>query len=360
MGIDPFGLWWSGEPIGRSDASAPPPSPIRCRLRADSGGHLATAELERYWLAPGATVTEVREHGVCGVFARPPGLGPFPGVVALGGSGGGLGPAAVWAPVLASHGFATLAIAYFGVPGLADDLVGIEIEVIERAAQWLLDRRDIAPVAVAVIGQSRGSELALLAGTLLDSVGPVVGFAPSGISWCGLDTRGPVDAPAWTFRGEAIPYARIGEAAKVASPSRGPIALCAAFEATLENKDAFRSAVIPVERIHGPILFVSGEADAMWPATRMTEIAEARAREHHFPRAVGHLRYPDGGHMCGGIPGIPVAAEVRHPLTSALYTFGGSQAANARARADSWPRVLAFLRAAFGRETDAPCHPAGR
>lgn len=216
MGIDPFGLWWSGEPIGRSDASAPPPSPIRCRLRADSGGHLATAELERYWLAPGATVTEVREHGVCGVFARPPGLGPFPGVVALGGSGGGLGPAAVWAPVLASHGFATLAIAYFGVPGLADDLVGIEIEVIERAAQWLLDRRDIAPVAVAVIGQSRGSELALLAGTLLDSVGPVVGFAPSGISWCGLDTRGPVDAPAWTFRGEAIPYARIGEAAKVA------------------------------------------------------------------------------------------------------------------------------------------------
>jgi hypothetical protein len=54
---------------------------------------------------------------VWGLFARPAGDGPFPGVVCFGGSSGGLAAAAAWAPVLASHGFATLAIAYFGVPG---------------------------------------------------------------------------------------------------------------------------------------------------------------------------------------------------------------------------------------------------
>ena len=103
-GIDPFGLAWSSEPSGRSAAPTPPPVPMRCRVRVESGDVAATAEFERHWLAPGATVVEVREHGIQGIFARPAGRGPFPGLVAFGGSGGGLGPTATWAPVLASHG----------------------------------------------------------------------------------------------------------------------------------------------------------------------------------------------------------------------------------------------------------------
>jgi dienelactone hydrolase len=146
----------------------------------------------------------VREPGIWGLFARPAGAGPFPGVVCFGGSSGGLGPAAAWAPVLASHGFATLAIAYFGVPGLPAALAGIEVEVVERAAAWLLGRTDVGGDRVAVVGMSRGSELALLAGVLLDRVSAVVGFAPSGVCWAGLGPGGPMDAPAWTYRGDPV------------------------------------------------------------------------------------------------------------------------------------------------------------
>ncbi len=346
-GTDPFGLWWSATPARPAAHPASPPEPIACQLTAETAGEKATAEFQRHWLTPGATLTQVSQPGVTGMFARPPGPGPFPGVVAFGGSSGGLGPAAAWAPVLTAHGIATLAIAYFGAPGLPAALTGIEVEVVERAARWLLARDDVTSGTVAAMGMSRGSELALWAGALLDVVGPVVALAPSGISWPGLNADGPTEAPAWTFRGRPLPYAPAGAAAKAAlAPSSGPsVALRAVFEPTLAHPELYEHAVIPVEDIRGPILFVSGEADTMWPATPMTQISEQRARGHGFHHPLTHLRYRDGGHVCAGIPGTPVATEVRHhPLTGGRYSFGGTRQSNARARADSWPRVVTFLR----------------
>jgi dienelactone hydrolase len=351
-GTDPFGLWWSATPAGPAASAAAPAAPVACRVTAHSAGRAVTAEFARHWLAPGATVTEVREPGVSGLFARPAGPGPFPGVVAFGGSDGGLIHSAAWAPVLASRGLATLAIAYFGAPGLPAALVGIEVEVVQRAVGWLLGRDDVAAGKVAVLGHSRGSELALWAGALLDSVGAVVAFAPSGISWGGVNAGGPADGPAWAFRGRPLPHAAIGDSAKAAAaPASGPAALRAAFEPVLADPARFEHAVIPVETIRGPILFVSGEADTMWPATPMTRIAEQRARDRGYRHQLVHLSYRDGGHICAGIPGTPAVTETpQHPLTGLRYSLGGTRAGNARARIDSWPRIITFLHDALTTE----------
>src|SRR5262249_59045888 len=137
-------------------------------------------------------------------------------------------------------------------------------------------------------------------------------------------------------RGEAPP--------PVAGVPRG-----AAWEPVLADPGLFEHAVIPVEDIRGPVLFVSGEADAMWPATPMTHIAEQRARDRGFRPPMAHLSYRHGGHTSAGVPGTPVVTAARlHPLTGASYSLGGTQAGNAHARADSWPRVVAFLRDALG------------
>ena len=342
-GADPFGLWWSGQPVGPSHL--PPSAPLTARVQATSDGHTAEALVERHWLTPGATLTPVRVPGVWGLFARPAGEGPFPGVVCFGGSSGGLAASAAWAPVLASHGFATLAIAYFGVPGLPQALAGIEIEVVERAAAWLLGQAGVAGDRVAVVGMSRGSELALLAGALLDQlVGTVVAFAPSGVCWAGLGPGGPVDAPAWTFRGDPLPYVGLGGTPPAGSPTAGPFALTPLFERLLQDEGAVRVAEIPVERARGPILLVSGEADAMWPSTCLGELVERRAAGRSGP-PVTHLRYPGAGHTGAGVPGTPAPTEVRHPVDGGWYALGGTPAANAAARADSWPQVLAFLAA---------------
>jgi dienelactone hydrolase len=84
----------------------------------------------------------------------------------------------------------------------------------------------------------------------------------------------------------------------------------------------------------------------MWPSTPLGELVERRAAAGRSAHPVTHLRYPGAGHAGAGVPGTLAPTEVRHPVDSGRYALGGTPAANAAARADSWPRVLAFLAAA--------------
>jgi dienelactone hydrolase len=357
-GVDPFGLWWSAQPI------APPTSPLfaplSCKLRVSVDGRQAEHHVQRHWVAHGIDVRPIREAGVFGLYARPAGGGPFPAVVALGGSSGGFGPAAQWAPLLAAHGFATLVVAYFGAPGLPETMVGIELETVERAVAWLLDRPDIGGDRVATIGISRGGELALLAGSLLDGIAGVAALAPSNVAWGGLDAGGPVDAPAWTFRRQPLPYAMFGEqASSDAQPGDATIVLRSACSASVEDPPSVRHAEIPVEQITGPILLVSGDDDHFWPSTAMAELVRRRATGRGFGHEITHLRYPGAGHQSAGVPGIPIPSSVRHPLTGRRYSFGGTLATNARARIDSWPQIIGFLRETLSSGSSSDAASAG-
>lgn len=294
-------------------------------------------------------ITQINEPGVVGLFARPETPGPWPAVVAFGGSSGGLGPAIGWAPALASEGFAVLAVAYFAAPGLPSALVDIEVEVVERAVTWLFSGAHVAGEAVGVMGLSRGSELALLAGVLLERVGAIVALAPSGISWCGLGAGGPIDAAAWTFRGEPIPYAAMTGGTPPALIA-GAVALRPMFDAALAAAATWAHAEIAVERASGSILLVSGEDDAMWPSTPMAELIARRATSCGFPHRVVHLHYPGAGHTGGGVPDFPGETTVHHPLTGVTYALGGTLEGNAAARADSWPQIVDFLQAELSAE----------
>ena len=69
-----------------------------------------------------------------------------------------------------------------------------------------------------------------------------------------------------------------------------------AFETALEDADAVSRSLIPLHRIAGPVLLISGEDDALWPSTRFAGIAEQRLRAAGHPFVVRHISYPDAGH----------------------------------------------------------------
>ena len=128
---------------------------------------------------------------------------------------------------------------------------------------------------------------------------------------------------------------------------RAPFALRPLFDEALENQAMIESAEIPVERLRGPLLLVSGGADAMWPSTPMAEMVERRAEHFRSRQPVVHLRYPHAGHVGSGPPGRRWS-QLRGMLHRRVLDFGGTRAANANARADSWPRVIEFLENALG------------
>ena len=296
----------------------------------------------------------VEEEGLVGTLLRPSSSASCPVVVALGGAGGGLSEGG--AKTLASEGFAVLALAYFGIGALPSELVEVPLEYFERALAWLRARPEIDARRVAVVGNSKGAELALLlAATYPKDVAAVVGYAPSSMVWQAIpfDREPYYGGPRspWSLRGEPLPFVPLArplpaELIRMTGSFFGgrPLNARPFYERALDAGTFVGAASIAVERIEGPVLLVSGTADGLWPSTRFSEMVVQRLQAHDHPFPFEHLRYEGAGHMLA-LPGYEPEQTWGRNLD-----LGGSPEANEFANSDSWPKVLRFLRESLGAE----------
>jgi len=366
-GIDPAGLFWSGvDPyaavgaVGTPTASQGGPvayaygtAPLPVTLGATvTGRELAPATLTRLIVAPGVVRRAVGEHGLYGTLFTPAAPGPHPGILVLGGSEGGIAEEQR-AALLAAHGFAALALAYFAYGALPSQLVDVPLEYLGTALDYLAAQREVRGDRLGVVGHSRGAELALLTGTRFPRVGAVVALAPSAVLWGGYGAGGAASTPAWTEAGRALPFittAPTPEArATVATGARAGQGQASTplYLSELRDPAIVAAATIPVERIAGPILLVAGEADALWPSGTFAGLIAARLQQqgHAYPDAA--LRYADAGHLLGP-PNLPTAgAFTLVPGQATALATGGTPVGNAAAAADAWPQILRFLAAAL-------------
>ena len=321
--ISAAALIFSMMPAGRGVALYQPmrnlaPQRISFKLSRKGGG--AEAELEQLTLAPGVTTTPVRDDGLRGILFTPPGEGRHPAVLVLSGSNGGVPvrPAA-W---LAAHGYAALALAYFRYEDLPPLLEAIPLEYFQRALAWMTKRPEIDPQRIAVMGTSRGGELALQLGSMFPQITAVVAYVPADVRFpacCGM-THVPY---AWTWQGRGLAFV----------PRR-----------MLGARESVPEAAIQVERTHGPILTVSGEDDHVWHSVAMSESVMARLKRAHFPYRFENLKYAHAGHAAGR-PSIQPAwhGAMRHPVSGNEMDLGGSPKGDAESTMDAIPKVLGFL-----------------
>lgn len=347
-GIHAMGLVWSMRPTGvahpASAVFAPAATGQRITFSLAAGSAmLATATVVRSDAAPGVRQRKVNADGLVGVLYRPAGNGAHPGVLLIGGSEGGLEPQSAEAALLASHGYVALALAYFREPGLPSALVDIALETFARAARWLAAQPGVAGRRVAIMGWSKGAEGALLAAaTYPRRFRAVVAYAPSSVVNFGLRYGPGPQTSSWSLGGKPVPFAPYPMSPFTYSPGK-PMSFRAGYLAAL-RAPAAKAAAIPVERIAGPVLLVSGTDDRIWPSSLYAaRIMQRLASHHHAYRDVS-LCYRGAGHM--------ILWPYRPTLTTSVafggmtLALGGSMRAYAFADADSWPQVLAFLRRA--------------
>lgn len=371
-GLSPAGLLWSMRLV--ENHTNGPSVFVKKNAYSDSvsfeaevGGQIvASAKLDRLFFALGTmtrdlkvggeTIGDTEEAGggpLEGHIARlfiPPGHGPHPVVIVLAGSGGGFDLDK--ASVLSRHGFATLAIAYFGIPPLPSWLHRVPLDYFEAALAWLAAQPEIDSERTGVLGISRGAELALLLGAMIPQIRAVVAYAPSSTAWAagGRDEATGELIPTWTWRGAPVPFAPLplrGFMLRSAVPVvllRRPVIFRNLFREALRNREEVARAAIPVEKIRGSVLLVSGGDDRVWPAAEMSEAMVSRLRQRGFTHGVEHLHYPRAGHNLR-YPHLPTTSRQsrnRH-LRNAKFFYGGTAAADAEAQTDSWRRAIAFL-----------------
>jgi dienelactone hydrolase len=329
--ISSTGLIWSMKPAEKHTLAYTPPAdlapqPIEFRLGRASGETL-TAQLQQSRLAEG--VQQIKVQGLLhGVLFVPGTAGPHAGVLVLGGWEGGVPrEEAAW---LASHGFAAFALAYFRYEDLPKDLEGIPLEYFGSALTWMMNRLEILPDRIAVVGSTRGAELALQLGSMYGQIKAVVAYTPSSIrhpAWAALNT--PTAVPyAWTWHGQPLGYMGTWrQAAPMAKPA------------------ASTHAAIEVEQTRGPILLICGEVDEIWPSSMMADAIVARLKYYHFSYRVEVLKYRRAGHRAGQ-PEIDPSWQgaLPHPISGRVVTSGGSPEGNAESSLDAIPKVLEFLR----------------
>jgi len=323
-GVSSMGLIWSMTPSGHKTGRYQPPrdfgpQTIEFRLMRGSA-QLAAASLQQIPIAEGVERVTLHEGALRGTLFLPPGKDRHPGVLVLGGSEGGMPTRrAAW---LASHGFAALALAYFRYDDLPKELAGIPLEYFGQALNWMGRRPEIASDGLAVMGVSRGAELALQLGSMFPAIKAVVAYAPS-------NTRNPACC-GFT----PVPYAWMWNGAGLAfRPVRSMLSQ------SLEMR-----AVIEVQLTEGPILLITGDSDRVWPSSSMADSIVARLKQFHFAHNVEHLKYPHAGHAAGRPEIVPAwQGMTTNPTSGREVEMGGTPKGNAESSLDAIGKVIDFL-----------------
>lgn len=216
-GVSGMGLIWSMHQVSPGSAAAAGEAgyfwslaePFRFTVTVTSAGTtVASTSFQRRFSA-GQLITQqetLQANGFIGEFLQPRDTSVRrPAVLVLGGSEGGL-PGILLTGLLASHGYAALGVAYFGLPGLPSTLAGIPLEYFAKALRWLAAQPGVNPAKIAVLGVSRGSEAAQLLGVHYPGlVHAVIASVPSDAAICSYPgCRGA----AWTLNGRPVPFTK--------------------------------------------------------------------------------------------------------------------------------------------------------
>ncbi|XP_053139002.1 acyl-coenzyme A thioesterase 1-like [Hemicordylus capensis] len=332
-GVEPMGLLWSLEskaPFKRlAKKNVRTPFYVTYEVyegHGITGRRLSACVSERRFLAEGVERISVREGRLKATLFLPAGPGPFPGLIDLYGSGGGL--VEYRASLLASRGFVTLAVAYLAFADLPAFPEFIELDYFGEAVEFLKKQQQVKGMRIGVLGLSKGGDLALALATFCPDIRAAVSISGSSVNaFIPLRVKG--------FTIPVHPY----DLEKVKTTDDGTVDLSEVMD---DPRDpATWKCRIPVENSFAKFLFLSGQDDRNWQSELFCQEAVQRLQQ-----SGGHVEfycYPGAGHLLEP-PYLPLCQASAHRSFGTLVLWGGQWREHAKAQEDAWHRILAFFR----------------
>jgi esterase/lipase len=137
---------------------------------------------------------------------------------------------------------------------------------------------------VALIGGSKGAELSLVLASYFSEIKAVVAIVPGSSVFTGLTIA--MSTSSFTLNKQPLPFVPVPWSA-TSSLLIGD--LRGAWEEMLKDNEAVANAAINIEKINGPLFFISATKDEMWPSTEMSEIMINRLEDNNFPYYFEHV-----------------------------------------------------------------------
>lgn len=337
-GVCPMGLFWALKPVIpflrliKRDVMGSPfsvhlelyPSLVVNPIPEDSPA--ATKVIERWYVAPGVQRIFIREGRVRGALFLPPGEGPFPGVIDMFGGVGGL--LEFRSSLLASRGFASLALAYFAYDDLPSFLGEVDLTYFEEAAQFLCSHPKVSSDGIGVVAICKGAEMGLAMACYLPQVAATV---------C-INGTNAVNGNSLIYGDlllNGIPY----NPERILITDYGSLNLTNSMDDP--RKPEHQDSILPLEKARGPILFMVGDKDQNYNSLFFAR--EAIARAVKYGRKDVYLQcYPGAGHLLEP-PGSPFCQVSQSPFFPLPLTWGGELLPHCRAQETSWKELQEFF-----------------
>lgn len=192
---------------------------------------------------------------------------------------------------LIHKGYAFLAVSYFGAENTPKVLDRISLNVIHDAIVKASENPKVDGKRIAVLGVSKGAELALLLASHFKDITCVIAMVPSHCAFPAHTLTASTSS--WTLDGKEVPYVPMTMEAVPAAMEHD---LLTAFTIMLKDKEAVEKALIPVENINGPVLLLSAMNDEQWPSAEMSHDIMQSLKQEQFSHTYQHIAI-SGGHF---------------------------------------------------------------
>ncbi|CAJ0966433.1 unnamed protein product [Ranitomeya imitator] len=253
------------------------------------------------------------------------GEGRFLGVIDMFGEDGGL--VEYRSSLLASRGFASLALPYFAFENLPPAKSEFHLEYFEDVADFLIRHPKVRGSGVGVTASGKGSDLALLMITFLPQV-----IAAVSVSGCCANTAAPLSYKDFTI--PALAY----DMSRVQNSETSVFDISEALDDPLDSANS--QCLIPVEKAQGSFMFVVGD-DLNWKSS-VYAMATMSCLQQSGKSNYNLLSCPGAGHQIDP-PSSPFCPVAVNRVLGVPILGGGELKAHCQAQEDSCQKIQDFF-----------------